>query len=275
MPCVAAIQMCSADDVQTNLVQAKKLIAQAIDQKAQLIILPEMFAIFDSTPETLLRSKEPFGDGPIQDFLATQAQQHQTWILGGTIPISCNDPNKFSAASLLYDATGRCVARYDKMHLFDVTLSETEYYRESDISIPGNQYTVISTPVGKLGIAVCFDLRFPDLFQQLSKLGAEILAIPAAFTVKTGQAHWELLTRCRAIDNFCYLIGAGQGGTHAHGRQTHGHSLIVHPWGNVMAQKDDTHPGVITAEIDLKALHEVRRAIPIHKSNVNTDLSLG
>lgn len=262
---VAAIQMCSTDRVSENLNQAKWLIDQAAKQQAELMVLPEMFALFDSTPDAINQIKEPYGAGPIQDFLAQAARRHQTWILGGTIPLCCENPNKFSAASLLYNDKGHCVGRYDKIHLFDVTLSETESYRESDTTLPGHTYTVIPSPVGQLGIAVCYDLRFPELFNELFKRGAEVLAIPAAFTTKTGQAHWELLTRCRAIDHFSYLIGAAQGGVHANGRQTHGHSLIVNPWGELIAMQKESKPAVITAQIDLKLIQEIRRAIPLHQ----------
>lgn len=260
---VAAIQMCSTPDVDENLKAAEKLIAHAAERGAQLIVLPEMFAIIGSRADDKVCVKETSGSGKIQNFLAKQAQKHQLWLVGGTIPLAADNASKVRAASLVYNANGAVVARYDKMHLFDVTLSELEYYRESDSTEPGNEVVVVDTPVGKLGLSVCFDIRFPQLYRQLVQAGAEILVIPSAFTQKTGAAHWGLLARARAVDTFCYVIGACQGGTHVGGRQTYGHSLIVHPWGSVLSQLDGIDEGVATAEIDLAELHAIRRSIPL------------
>lgn len=265
MSLVAAIQMCSSDNVADNLKQAQVLIKQAVQMDARLIVLPEMFAIFGKNDQDKLRVKESYGHGPIQSFLSEQASIHQAWILGGTIPITCAASGKVRAASILYNHYGDAVARYDKSHLFDVTLSEEEQYLESNTTEAGSELIVIDTPVGKLGLGVCFDVRFPEMFLELAKLGAEIIALPSAFTMKTGEAHWELLTRSRAVDSFCYLIGAAQGGLHAGGRKTYGHSLIVDPWGEMIASLNNDAPGVIVANVDLESLHHIRRAIPTFK----------
>lgn len=260
---VAALQLCSSHLVTENFSVAKKFINEAATNGSKLIVLPEMFAIMGTDTINKVTEKENFGSGKIQDFLAEQARINKVWLVGGTIPIADADKNKIRAACLVYNDQGQLVARYDKIHMFDVMLSPTESYRESATTAPGNEVIVIGTPVGKLGLAVCFDIRFPDLFQQLNKKGAEIIAIPAAFTVKTGQAHWYALARARAIENFCYVIGACQGGTHSSGRTTYGHSLIVNPWGTVVAEKNDDNPGIIYSEIDLNYLKDIRKAIPI------------
>ena len=222
-----------------------------------------MFAIMCSKADDKVVVRESFGSGKIQGFLSEQSAKHGVWIVGGTVPIACDIKNKIKAASLVYDNEGNCVARYDKMHLFDVTLSQSEFYRESDSTEPGDEMVVVDTPVGKLGLSVCYDIRFPALYTQLSDLGAEIMVIPAAFTLKTGEAHWQLLARARAVENFCYVIGACQGGTHVEGRQTYGHSLIVHPWGNVIQEVTSLGKAVIYADVDLQELHKIRESIPV------------
>lgn len=265
MPKVAAIQMCSSHIVEDNLKTAGKLIAKAASNHAKLIVLPEMFAIMEAKPKERLGVKEKIGAGPIQSFLSEQAKKYNCWIVGGTIPIACNNDSKARAASLLYNNKGEIAARYDKIHLFDVELSPAEHYKESDTIEPGNTLTVVDTPCGKLGMGVCYDVRFPEMFRYLFNQGTEIIALPAAFTVTTGEAHWELLSRCRAIENFSYVIGAAQGGTHTSGRKTYGHSLIIDPWGKVLAKMENIEEGVIYADIDLTALHAIRKSIPVAK----------
>ncbi len=260
---VAAIQMCSSHVVDDNLKNAAKLIDEAASKGAKLLVLPENFAIMGQKDTDKLAVKEPFGQGKIQSFLSEQANKHRVWLVGGTIPIASENEHKVKAASLVFDDNGRCVARYDKMHLFDVTISDTESYRESDTISPGDAIVVVDTPIGKLGLSVCYDIRFPELFRCLFNKGAEILIITAAFTVKTGEAHWELLTRSRAVENFCYVIGAGQGGTHTNGRKTYGHSLIVEPWGVVVAKKEGTDSGIIYAMIDREHIYSIRKSIPV------------
>ena len=260
---VAAIQMCSTDKVEKNLEVAKTLIQQAVNNNAKLVVLPEMFAIMGINSKDKVVAKEKYGKGVIQSFLAGESKRHGVWILGGTIPIECDDINKVRAASILFNDQGLVAARYDKIHLFDVELSSSEIYKESDTTEPGDELVVVDTPVGKLGLGVCYDIRFPEMFRYLFNKGAEIIALPSAFTTKTGEAHWELLSRSRAVENFSYLIGAAQGGTHTSGRKTFGNSLIVDPWGDVVAKREGVDSGVVYADIDLAKLHEIRKSIPV------------
>lgn len=258
---IAVIQMCSSDDIDENLRVAQHLIARAKHLGADMIVFPEMFAMISMDLETKVRARESEGDGIIQRFLSHQAKHHGIWVIGGTIPLVGKDSNKARAACLVFDPQGRQVARYDKIHLFDVMISEQESYKESDAIEAGDSICVFDTPLGKVGLAVCYDIRFPELFRLMFNQGVEIFIVPAAFTVTTGQAHWELLARARAVENFCYFIGACQGGTHISGRKTFGHSLIVDPWGEVKALLQDG-VGVITAELDLEYLHKIREKIP-------------
>jgi predicted amidohydrolase len=260
---IAAIQMCSSHIVDENLATAKRLIEEAAHNNAKLIVLPEMFAIMGLAPNDKVNAREVFGIGKIQDFLSNEAKLNKVWIVGGTIPIESDDTTKVRAASLVYNDKGEFVARYDKIHLFDVTLSEKDVYKESDTTEPGNQLVVVDTPFGKLGLGVCYDVRFPELFRCLLNKGAEIIILPSAFTVPTGEAHWELLARSRAVENFCYLVGACQGGTHSSGRKTYGNSIIVAPWGNVLSKKDGVEEGIIYSSIDLAKVYEARKSIPI------------
>lgn len=262
MPKVAAIQMCSSDVVEDNLKAAGKLIQQAASYDAKLIVLPEMFAIMGKQQGDAVKVKENAGHGKIQDFLAEQALKSGCWIVSGTIPLASDNPAKIRAASLVYNHKGEVVARYDKMHLFDVKLSEQESYHESDSTSAGNDVVVIDTPVGKLGLIVCYDIRFSALFIELIKKGAEIIAVPAAFTQKTGKAHWHLLSRARAVETFCYVVGACQSGIHASGRGTYGHSLIINPWGEILDELNRAGEGIAYADIDLAALYRIRLEIP-------------
>lgn len=259
---VAAIQMTSTPNVDNNLSTAKALIQEAAAAGAQLLVLPEMFVVMGSK-NGKQAVKETFGSGKIQDFLATQAAENNVWIVGGTIPIACDDPNKVRAACLLYDDQGKNVARYDKIHLFDVALSKQEVYRESDTTQAGQEIVVTSTPFGKLGLSVCYDIRFPVLFTELLNRGAEIITIPAAFTPKTGAAHWEILVRSRAIETSCYVIAAGQQGVHSPQRSSYGHTLIVDPWGRIVDEITHEGSGIAFAVLDLKALHQIRESIPV------------
>lgn len=260
---IAAVQMCSSHIVDENLLTASRLIKEASVNHAKLIVLPEMFAIMGLSSHDKVKVKEPFGNGKIQSFLSDQAKNNKIWIVGGTIPIECENENKVKAASLLFNDKGECVTRYDKIHLFDVTISKNEVYKESETTDPGNELIVQETPFGKLGLSVCYDIRFPELFRCLFNKGAEIIVIPSAFTVKTGGAHWELLARTRAVENFCYTIGACQGGTHTSGRKTYGNSIIVSPWGDTISKMDNTNEGIIYATIDLEKVYEARKSIPI------------
>jgi len=207
--------------------------------------------------------READGEGPIQDFLSQTAKKHAVWIVSGTVPLEANADNKVRAACLIYDDKGERVARYDKIHLFDVSVPETnEEYRESDSIEEGDQPLVIDTPFGRVGIAVCYDLRFPEHFRKLQEQGVDIVIVPSAFTAETGAAHWEVLLRARAIENLCYIIAPNQGGFHLNGRKTFGHSMVVDPWG-VILDCYKTGAGFVSAEIDLQQLAKVRASFPV------------
>ena len=227
---VSAVQMASGPSVHANLLEAQRLIARAAENGAQLVVLPENFALMGSTEQDKVAAREADGAGQIQDFLATEAQRQKVWLVGGTVPMACDDPARVRAACLVYDANGDRVARYDKMHLFDVCLQDgKETYNESETIEAGHDTVVIDTPFGRLGLAVCYDLRFPELFRSLLQQGMELCAIPSAFTAVTGKAHWEVLVRARAIENFSYMIAAAQGWYHHSGRETYGDSMVVDP----------------------------------------------
>ena len=259
---VAAIQMASGPNVNANLLEADRLIAQAVDAGAKLIVLPENFALMGMDEYDKVKNREADGKGVIQEFLAEQASRHGIWLVGGAIPLAGHEADKVNAACLVFDDKGERVARYDKIHLFDVTLPEiSENYTESETIEPGQEVVVIDTPFGKLGLAVCYDLRFPELFRQMLQEGVEIIALPSSFTAITGKAHWETLVRARAIENLSYVIASAQGGYHANGRETYGHSMIVDPWG-LMLDHLSQGSGVVVANIDLERLRDIRRSFP-------------
>jgi len=258
---VAAIQMASAPQRDANLMEAGRLIQMAKEQGAELAVLPENFPIMGVNESDKVDIREAYNDGPIQNFLSEQANKHGMWIVGGTVPIKCDDPNKILASSILYNSDGEVVVRYDKIHLFDVELGNDESYKESETIASGTELVVADTPFGKLGLAICYDLRFPELFRQLVDKGAEIIAIPSAFTATTGKSHWEVLVRARAIENLCYVIAADQGGYHLSGRNTYGDSMIVDPWGNVLNRLSQG-AGVVIADIDIERMKNTRRTFP-------------
>jgi len=259
----AAIQMASSPSISSNLLEADKLIGEAAKAGAKLVALPENFALMGEHELDKIKAKEVDGTGPIQNFLSSVAKKYGVWVVGGTIPIAGDADNKVRATCLIYDDQGARVARYDKVHLFDVSVPGTqEIYRESDSIEPGDTPLVIDTPFGKLGVAVCYDLRFPEFFRSMGKQGMEILVIPSAFTAETGAAHWELLLRARAVENLCYVIAPNQGGFHLNGRKTYGHSMIIDPWG-VVLDCYKTGGGFVSAEIDLERLEKVRSAFPV------------
>ncbi len=262
MTVVAALQMVSGPDIAANLRDAEDLIHRAAASGARLAVLPENFALMGLRETDKLAAREPAGEGPIQAFLAAQAARHRLWLVGGTIPLVAGADDKVRAACLVFDPQGRLAARYDKVHLFDVQVVESgESYRESATIEPGNEPVVVETPFGRLGLAVCYDLRFPELCRLLLDRGMEILALPAAFTATTGRAHWEILLRARAIENLCYVIAAAQGGRHANGRETYGDSMIVDPWGAILGRRP-AGPGIVLAELDRDRLHTLRRQFP-------------
>jgi predicted amidohydrolase len=259
---VAAVQMTSSPDVAANLAEAGSLLEQAQKQGAVVAVLPENFAFMGMEDVDKRKVAEADGSGPIQDFLASTAKRLKLWIVGGTMPLRAGADGRVAAASLVFDANGERVARYDKIHLFDVDIpGKAETYRESAHVTPGAKSAVVDTPAGKIGLSVCYDMRFPELFRQMSAAGAQILTIPSAFTAPTGRAHWETLLRARAIENLCYVIAPAQSGFHANGRETYGDSMIVDHWGKVL-QRLPRGRGIVVADVDLVRQAEARTSFP-------------
>jgi nitrilase len=259
---VAAIQMTSGHIVAENLAAAGLLLRQAKELGAEIACLPENFSFIGLQDADKLAVAETDGAGPIQQFLSDTARQLKLWILGGTTVIKGDSSTRVANASLLLDDAGRRVARYDKIHLFDVAIpGRDERYLESTHITPGRRVVVADTPVGRLGLSVCYDMRFPELYRELVSQGAEWLAMPAAFTVPTGRAHWETLLRARAIENLCYVVAPAQTGTHSSGRETYGDTLIVDYWGQVLSRLAKG-AGVIVADIDLAKQAETRARFP-------------
>jgi predicted amidohydrolase len=257
----AAIQMTSGRSVERNLADAAVLLREARGAGAELAVLPENFAFLGANDAERLGVSEAWKAGPIQEFLAAQAAENGFWLVGGTLPI--RDGDKAHAASLLFSPDGQLVARYDKIHLFDVGIPDAdESHRESATTLAGERPAVVATAIGRIALAVCYDLRFPALFDRLGRLGMEILALPAAFTVPTGEAHWETLLRARAIEAQAYVVAAAQTGTHDSGRKTYGHSLIVGPWGEKLAEAGPG-PGVIAADLDMMRMQRIRETFPV------------
>ena len=263
---VAAIQMVSSVNVAANRVAARQLLAQAAAQGAELAVLPEYFCILGLKDTDKLQIAETQGAGPLQSFLAECAKEFKMWIVGGTIPLAARDaampPSRVHNTTLVYSPDGICVARYDKMHLFRLNNGE-EQFDESRVLDAGRQTVTFDLPsidgsTWRIGLSICYDLRFPELYRALK---ADLLLVPSAFTFTTGQAHWEILLRARAIENLAYVLAAAQGGTHDNGRRTWGHSLVADPWGKVMAQHSDGE-AVVTAEILKADLAAARLRLP-------------
>jgi nitrilase len=266
MPNVAVVQMTSSASVKKNLEEIKKFLIQAQEEEVDLVVLPENFAFMGMKETDKLTVAENFGMGEIQDVLSDLANKHNVWIIAGTLPIK-GLTNRVRAANLVYDNKGKCVARYDKIHLFDVSVSETESHQESLTIERGDELVVVDTPVGRVGLSVCYDVRFPQLYHRLMQKGAELFSVPSAFTAVTGAAHWEVLLKARAIENLCYVLAANQVGQHENGRKTYGHSMIVEPWGKVLAQQHEGS-GLIKAKIDLQRLQQLRRQFPCNTHHV-------
>jgi nitrilase len=254
--------MTSSHVVEDNLAAAGQLLREAKDRGAEVACLPENFSFIGLKDADKLQIAEADGAGPVQDFLSKTARRLSLWILGGSTPLTGDSDRRVVNASLLYDGNGKRVARYDKIHLFDVTVpGRNERYLESKHVTPGESVVVADTPVGRLGMSVCYDMRFPELYRALVSRGAEWLAMPAAFTVPTGLAHWETLLRARAIENLCYVVAPAQAGTHTSGRETYGDTMIVDYWGNVLSRLAQG-AGVITAEFDPALQAETRARFP-------------
>ena len=258
---IAAIQMASGPSVAANLSEAERLIEVAANQGAKLVVLPEYFAIMGMKETDKVAVREQEGKGPIQDFLSKIAKDHGIWLIGGSVPMVSNFPNKVRNSCLVYDDKGKQVARYDKIHLFGLDLGNEHYHEENTIE-SGNDIQVVDTPFGKIGLSICYDLRFPELYRAMGEVN--IIVIPAAFTETTGKAHWETLVRARAIENLSYVIAAAQGGYHLSGRETHGNSMIVDPWG-VILDRLPRGSGVVIATMNPQYQTSLRKSLPALK----------
>ncbi|TCS72431.1 nitrilase [Sulfuritortus calidifontis] len=258
---VAAIQMASGPNVSANLAEAERLIEQAVASGAKLVALPEYFAIMGLKDTDKVAAREAEGKGPIQKFLATQARKHQIWLVGGSVPLECDNPKKVRNSCLVYDDKGKQVARYDKIHLFGLELGNERYREETTIE-PGDKVVVVDTPFGRIGLSICYDLRFPELYRAMGEV--DIIVVPSAFTATTGKAHFETLVRARAIENLAYVIAPAQGGYHLSGRETHGDTMIVDPWGNVL-DRLPRGSGVVSAAINRGYQESLRKSLPALK----------
>ncbi|MFJ1255772.1 carbon-nitrogen hydrolase family protein [Cupriavidus sp. CuC1] len=264
---VAAIQTVSGVSPEANLARADALIAQAAKGGAELVLLPEYFCMMGLREGDKVAIRERDGDGPIQSFLADAARRHRIWLVGGTLPLWCEDEDRVYNTSLAYDPRGERAARYDKIHLFGFTRG-SERYDESRTILAGQTPVSFDAPCGRVAMSVCYDLRFPELYRQLAAGGGtSLILMPAAFTYTTGQAHWEILLRARAIENQCYVLAAAQGGKHENGRRTWGHSMLIDPWGEVMAVLPEGE-GVVSGLIDPARLDEVRQNLPALRHRV-------
>lgn len=255
---LAALQMVSGPRVDDNLRAAGRLVDEAVDQGAQLVVLPEYFPIIGAADADRVRARETPGSGPVQDWLAATAQRHGIWIFAGSLPLTASVADKMRNSSLVFDPAGQCVARYDKIHLFGFR-KDDEAYDEAAFIEPGDTPVAVDTPFGRVALSICYDLRFPELYRGLGAV--DLILMPAAFTETTGRAHWEILLRARAIENQCYLLAVGQGGRHENGRLTHGNSMIVDPWGEILDRKLKG-PGVVIADLDHQRIAEVRARLP-------------
>jgi predicted amidohydrolase len=255
---VAGVQTVSGDEVAVNLAQVEPLIAAAAADGARLVLLPEYFGIFGARATDKVAVREADGDGRQQAFLAEAARRHAIWLVGGTVPLACGDPARVRSACLVYGPDGQRIARYDKIHLFAFARG-AERYDEGRTIEPGSDIVTIDLPCGRTGLSVCYDLRFPELYRRMGELA--LILVPSAFTATTGAAHWHLLLRARAVENQCYVLAAAQGGVHPGGRRTYGHSVLIDPWGTVIAERD-AGAGFIVGDVDPARLAQVRDELP-------------
>ena len=265
---VALLQTVSSSNVKENLKGLDLYFLKAQNEDVDLMILPENFAFMGNTDTDKLSIAEDFGQGEIQLYISQLAKRHRMWVIAGSIPIR-SSRHRVNTSCLVYDDNGGCVARYDKIHLFDVRVSAEEAHQESLTIERGDHLVVVDTPIGCVGLSICYDVRFPELYHQLVLKGAEVLTVPSAFTAVTGLAHWEILLRARAIENLCYILAPNQGGLHNNGRRTHGHSMIVEPWGTIVSEHPKG-PGLICADIDLQRLRQLRLQFPCNNHHVLT-----
>ncbi len=258
---IAGIQMASGPSVSANLSEAERLIEIAVGQGAKLVALPEYFAIMGLKETDKVKVREKEGSGQIQRFLSKIAKTHQIWLIGGSVPMEASTPEKVRNACLVYDPTGKLAARYDKIHLFNLDLGN-EHYREDQTIEPGEDVVVLKTPLGTIGLSICYDLRFPELYRAMGDV--DLIVVPSAFTDTTGKAHWEPLMRARAIENQCYVLAPAQGGYHISGRETHGNSMIVDPWG-VVLDRLPRGSGVVIASMNPAYQASLRNSLPALK----------
>lgn len=255
---VAGLQMVSGPRPAENLAEAGRLVEQAVAREAQLLLLPEYFPVIGGGDADRLQAGETFGSGPVQDWLATTAAQHGIWLVAGSIPLVSSLPDKVRNACLVFDPAGKCAARYDKIHLFHFRKGDEQYDEAAHIEAGGHP-AAFEMPWGRVALSICYDLRFPELYRALAPF--DLMLVPAAFTETTGRAHWEILLRARAIENQCYVLAVGQGGRHENGRLTHGNSMIVDPWGEIL-DRWESGPGLVVADLDTERLREVRSVLP-------------
>ena len=258
---VAAIQMASGPNVKGNLDEAGRLIDMAASTGARIIALPEYFAIMGMKDTDKVAVREQPGDGPIQQWMSEIAARHRIWLIGGSIPMESNVPDKVRNTCLVYDKEGRQVARYDKIHLFNLSLGSENFSEERTIEA-GDKVVVVDSPYGRIGLSICYDLRFPELYRAMQNV--DLIMVPSAFTETTGKAHWETLIRARAIENLAYVIAPAQGGYHVNGRETHGDSMIVDPWG-VVLDRLPRGSGVVVAGINAEYVQRLRKSLPALK----------
>ncbi|WP_175794218.1 carbon-nitrogen hydrolase family protein [Burkholderia ambifaria] len=261
---VAALQMVSTPDVARNLAEAGRLIAEAAGDGAQLVLLPEYFCFMGHRDTDKLALAEPYRDGPIQQFLAQAAQRHGVWVIGGTLPLKAPEPDRVLNTTLVFDPSGQEAARYDKIHLFNFEKG-AESFDEARTIRAGETVVTFDAPFGRVGLSVCYDLRFPELYRRMGDCA--LIVVPSAFTYTTGRAHWEMLLRARAVENQCYVLAAAQGGKHENGRRTWGHSMLIDPWGEIVAVRDEG-ASVVTGALDPQRIADVRQSLPAWRHRV-------
>ena len=255
---VAAVQMVSTPDPAENMAAARTLIARAAAEGARIVALPEYFCLLGRKDTDKVAIREPDGEGPLQAFLAAQAAEHGLWLIGGTVPLACDRPSRVRNSCLVHGPDGSRLARYDKVHLFGFSRGD-ERFDESATIEPGRTPVVCDADGWRIGLSVCYDLRFPELYRRM--LPVDLIVVPSAFTYTTGQAHWETLLRARAIENQCYVLAPAQGGTHPNGRRTWGHTMLIDPWGDILSVLSEGE-GVVAGDLDRARLAEVRRSLP-------------
>ncbi|MDR0245648.1 MAG: carbon-nitrogen hydrolase family protein [Burkholderia sp.] len=263
---VAALQMVSTPDVTRNLAEARRLIAEAAGEGAQLVLLPEYFCFMGHRDTDKLALAEPYQDGPIQHFLADAARRHGIWVIGGTLPLKAPEPDRVLNTTLVFDPSGHEAARYDKIHLFNFEKGD-ESFDEARTIRAGDTVVAFDAPFGRVGLSVCYDLRFPELYRRMGDCA--LIVVPSAFTYTTGRAHWETLLRARAVENQCYVLAAAQGGKHENGRRTWGHSMLIDPWGEIVAVRD-VGASVVLGAIDPQRMADVRQSLPAWRHRVLT-----